>query len=387
MIHAKAVVTAAALLLTATVAVAATPDFPVRPSTLNSTESGLWLAVEQAEKAMQTSPLLVRDEALNAYVRRIVCQLAGPGCSEIRVYILDFPNFNAAAYPNGALQVWTGLLLRVENEAQLAYVLGHELTHFQKRHSLKQFESVRDTSGALAAFSIVTAGVTGGLAGLAADTIAVGGLYSYSRGQESEADDGGFDLAVAQGYDPHQAAIIWKYIDEEEKSNPRRDHPSPFLANHPSNAARLAAMTKRADEIATRVSATKLGTEEFRAVTLPHRAHWLDEELNRGVLDESLTVIERLRKSEPDSVELEYFKAEALRRRNGKGDLANALSAYRDVAGKPGVPPQAFRGLGLAALKSGDKSAAHAAFQNYLDAVPDADDRDTIKYYLTSTGE
>ena len=90
--------------------------------------------------SVKVSPALVTDEALNTYVRKVVCELAGEHCASLRVYIVDDPSSNAMTAPNGMVIVWTGLLLRSQNEAELAFVLGHEITHYLKRHSLLNFQ-------------------------------------------------------------------------------------------------------------------------------------------------------------------------------------------------------------------------------------------------------
>ena len=84
-----------------------------RPSP-GSDEAGLWMQVERAEEALHTSGRVVTDPALTSYVRDVVCRVAGPLCQDIRVYVLQSPGFNASMAPNGAMQVWTGLLLRAE---------------------------------------------------------------------------------------------------------------------------------------------------------------------------------------------------------------------------------------------------------------------------------
>ena len=72
----------------------------------------------------------VRDPVLNAYVRKVLCRTIGDAhCAPIRLYIIRTSQFNASMAPNGMMQVWTGLLLRMDNEAQLATVLGHEMGH------------------------------------------------------------------------------------------------------------------------------------------------------------------------------------------------------------------------------------------------------------------
>jgi len=366
---------------------ASEPPPPGYRPALSSDEAGLWMQADKAERDLQLSPLVIRDEALNAYVKKLVCDLAGAQCASIRVYVVNDPEFNAFVMPNGTTVVQSGLLLRVENEAQLAFVLGHELTHYFKRHSLNRLQSTRDTAGALAIFSIAAAGAGVGAAGTLASVIATGALISYTRDQEREADDGGFSLATGRGYDPRQGSLIWANVEEEEAANPKRTKPLQFYNNHPTNKERLGTMKKRADEMEVQTHAADLGAEAFRAATASLRAGWLDQELNRGQFDESVSLFQRLIKNEPAAGELQFYLAEAYRRRNGKDDNANALSAYRAAIAGMNAPVAARRGLGLVALKSGQKTVAREAFQQYLALVPDASDRATIEYYLTTLGE
>ena len=71
---------------------AAEPPPPNYRPAITTDEGGLWAVFDNAEKEIQTSPLVVKDEALNAYVKNLVCELAGPQCPSLRVYILDSRN-------------------------------------------------------------------------------------------------------------------------------------------------------------------------------------------------------------------------------------------------------------------------------------------------------
>jgi beta-barrel assembly-enhancing protease len=307
---------------------------------------------------------------------------------------MDVPYFNATCSPNGMVVVYTGMLMRVENEAQLAFVLGHEITHDLNRHGLKGHRTGRDLSNALAFLSLGLAGASIGLgvplggAGSLAQLIAVGAFFSYSRENETEADAGGFEMAVAHGYDPRQGAAIWRNIDREQAANPRRKTGSMFYSSHPTNTARIAAMNKRADEMASVSHSENLGTGNYRDAVLAHRFQWLQEEVDRAQYAESIYVIGQLLKQDAVSGELNYFLGEAYRRRNAKGDGEKAMAAYRAAIAAPDVPVLAYRGLGLVALKGGKAEAdtAREAFEKYLALASDAKDRATIEYYLTTMG-
>jgi predicted Zn-dependent protease len=371
------------LLLGAAHAAPATEPLPpnYKPA-LDSAEGGLWRSFDEFEKEVRLSPLLVKDEALNAHVTKIACDLAGPHCPSLRVYIVNDATSNALCAPNGMILVWTGLLLRAQNEAELAFVLGHEISHYIKRHSLLNFERTRRSAGFLTVLNVATAGLAS-----IGTLIAIGSLASYSRDQEREADADGFELAVARGYDPRQGALFWENVSAEEGANAKRAKPSPYMASHPATKERLATLNKRAAEIESQTQANVVGTDSHRAAIRAYRSAWMDAELNRGEYGESIVMISQLLKAESDSGELHYFLGEAYRRRNDDGDLRQATASYQAAIGAGNAPTAAYRGLGLVALKAGQKDVARDAFAKYLSLAPEANDRAMIQFYLAGVGE
>jgi predicted Zn-dependent protease len=376
---------AALLLSTASVSSHAAPSTGSLPPNyrpaLDSVEGGLWQVLDQAEQDLRLSPLLVRDEALNDYVRKIACDLAGPQCPSLRVYVVNDATANAFCAANGMIVVFTGLLLRSQSEAELAFVLGHEISHYTNRHSVQNLERMTRTAGLVSVFSLGGLGV-GTVAGL----IAIGALASYSRDQEREADTGGFELSVAKGYDPRLGASFFVKMGEEEKANPRRPRPSPYASSHPATSERLETLNKRAAEIEAQTQANVAGVDTHRAATASYRAAWLEAELNRGQYADSLVVINQLIKAEPGSAELQYFLGEVYRRRNANGDLERASTAYQAALAAGSAPLAVHRGVGLVALKAGQKEVARDAFEKYLANVPEASDRAMIQFYLSSMG-
>ena len=377
------IVFAAALLCAGTGSVYAAVSELVPPGyrpAPDTEEGGLWAEMDRQEAELKVSPTLVTDEALNTYVRKLVCELDGDHCASLRVYIADDPNSNAMAAPNGMVIVWTGLLLRCQNEAELAFVLGHEITHYLKRHSLLNFQKKIRTTGSYAGLT-AAAGI-GQLFGL----MAAGTIASYSRDQEREADAGGFDLVVGKGYDPEQGAFFMANTAEEEEADPNRTKSSAYLSSHPDMKERLTVLTKRADDVRARANANITGAEAYRAAIGPYRAAWLEEEFNRGSYGQSVAMIKQLLKGEPQSGELQYYLGEAYRRRNANGDLKNAMTAYQAAIAAMDAPNAAHRGLGLVLLKANQKPVAREEFQKYLSLVPMASDRDAVEYYLATMG-
>ena len=105
---------------------------PQEMPSIETVEAGLWMQMNNYEEKLKTSGSRLKDENLENYLKGILCELTPEYCEDIRVYVQDIPFFNAFMAPNGMMVVWTGLLLRVQNEAQLATVIGHEAGHYIK---------------------------------------------------------------------------------------------------------------------------------------------------------------------------------------------------------------------------------------------------------------
>ena len=274
----------------------ALPDIkPGQRPALETDEAGLWMVMDRMEQSLRTSGRLLTDvdftaggltdpniadvnlnavrstaPALHSYVRNIVCKLAGAYCSDIRVYVVQNPHFNAAMAPNGAMQVWTGLILRAQNEAQLAYVLSHEFGHYLRRHTLQQFRDVRSKADFLAFLSVAAALAGHGYVGPLANLIALASVYKFSRDQEREADELGFELMVRAGYDPREASRILEALVKEREAAEDPDR-FIFFSTHPPTDERIETLKEMAEKAVADGGHWIVGRDRFLAATLPLR--------------------------------------------------------------------------------------------------------------------
>lgn len=360
-----------------------TPDIAAgqRPDP-SSDEAGLWLMVDRSEARTKTSGDRIRDPALNAYVRQIVCDLAGPHCGDIRVYIARVPHFNATMSPNGMMVVWSGLLLRVRNEAQLATVLGHEIGHYLRRHGVERFRRIRDTYGFLAFMSMGMAMVGIPLITDIAAIAAQGGLSSYNRSDETEADAIGLTKISEAGYHPGEAALVWDNVIKEHEVSGEEKQFSLFLSSHPRPEDRREELTNRAESILRDTTTVKLDrhTERYRANIAPWRQRLLRDEVRRHQYKRSIGLIDMLIEDGYRVGELHYFKGEVYRLRDDTklDDRAAALREYDKAAEIGGYPPELHKSRGLLKLRMNDRPGAAASFRQYLDRRPDAPDRNYI---------
>lgn len=354
-----------------------------RPA-LDTDEAGLWMISDKMERTVRDSGRVVRDAELNSYVKDIVCRLAPTHCVDIRLQIVRVAGFNANMSPNGYMQVWTGLLLRAENEAQLAYVLGHEIAHYLKRHSVQRWRDLRAKTDAAAAFQVLTAAAGVPVVGQVGTLAAVGSIYSFSREQEREADNTGLDRMMRAGYDPREAARIWQGLLEERDAEQAPEQ-SIFFSSHPSGEERVATLNLLAADVA-KPFAGDIGADTYRQRIEPHVGGWLRDELRRRELAASEVLLTRLLAHGGDPGELNFYRGELYRLRAGEGDLDRALDAYREAASKTPHPATVHRSMGLVLWHDGQKVEAQKAFRAYLKRAPKASDRAMVKSYIDQLG-
>lgn len=191
-------------------------------------------AAQQVEQMMGIYP----DEELNEYVSQVGNRLAkslGTLPFEFQFRVVDMAEPNAFALPGGYVYVSRGILSLMNSEDELAGVIGHEMIHVTKRHSIKQMRQgilpgiLRIPGAVVGVFNsdlgkIINAPVNFGSALF---------LSSYSRRQEREADELGIKLSAQAGYDPtslsgvldHLAADMENMSGEEEKRSYFSSHP------------------------------------------------------------------------------------------------------------------------------------------------------------------
>lgn len=353
--------------------VEALPGRFARPAN-DTDEGGLWALMDREEQRLRRSPFIVRDDRLTAYLQGIVCRLGGEHCADVRVHVVRNPYFNASMAPNGMMQVWSGLLLRMENEAQLAAVLGHELGHYLERHSL---ERLRDSRNRAAVAQLI--GVFG-VAGTLAQWGIMAGSFSFTRDQEARADRLGLTLMRRAGYDTRQAARVWDHLLSELKitGGEEAGTRSPLFATHPPAA-------ERRDEL-TRLSGPgggETGEGALRGLLAAHRLPWLEAEVRRGQWEESLVLFDRMVGRDGLDAPARFARGEVYRQRDGQGDVERAIADLEAATSLPGPPVQAFRSLGLLRRRQGDAAGAFAAFTKYLARAPEAPDASLIRSYLS----
>src|SRR5438046_687794 len=282
------------------------------------------------------------------------------------------PHFNANMAPNGMMQVWSGLLLRVDNEAQLAAVLGHEIGHYLERHSVERLRTVKSTAAFGQFLGLF------GVAGLAGQVGLAAGLSAYSREQEREADRIGTVLMHEAGYDVAQASKSWSNLALEVKARPDGGSRNPLFASHPATDERVATLA----ELGATYKGGETHQDVWQAKTTPFLHDWLLDEVKRGQHEESLAFLTRATERSSGRAEYLFARGEVYRLRAGEGDLDAALKDFQSAATLGGEPAEMHRSMGMIYRAHRRGADARASFERYLQLAPQAPDALMIRNYL-----
>jgi Zn-dependent protease with chaperone function len=197
-------------------------------------------------KQVEQQFVIVQNRDLTEYVNRVGNRLVEKG--ELEKYpfffkVVQEDSINAFALPGGPMYVHTGLLRAVENEAQLAGVLAHELSHVVLRHGTNQASKAQFAQlGALLAGAVIGGGsLTGQLAQLGIGLGANSVLLKYSRNAESDADLLGAYTMAKAGYNPVEMARFFERLEAERKGKTPK-LVEIFTASHPNPGNRVKAI-------------------------------------------------------------------------------------------------------------------------------------------------
>ena len=222
------------------------------------------LGLKHSREAEQRLPML-KDERVENYLNALGKHLAESAPGEKYPYQFKCVNvgeINAFALPGGYIYVNRGLLQVADNEAQLAGVLGHEISHVALRHGTSQV-----TKSLAPSLGVAVLGNVLGNNALGQLMTAVGAfsmnslLLKYSRTDESEADILGTQIAHDAGYDPHALAQFFTTLGEEEK---KMGAPPEFFSNHPSPEHRIERVNEEIEKLGGPLPDARKDSAEFR---------------------------------------------------------------------------------------------------------------------------
>ncbi|MFQ5828800.1 MAG: tetratricopeptide repeat protein [Candidatus Methylomirabilia bacterium] len=377
----------------------------------------------QAEWEARTLEQLQRgydDPLLDEYLAALVDRLIPPedraaGSPRFRFFIVRDPSPNAFALPNGQVYLHTGLLARLDNEAQLATILAHELTHVTHLHMLKALRDARNARTVFGAGMVPAPPVTviGGaearrralagagplsqtekvLLGLGLTLAYTASVTGYSSDLEREADEESMKRLVKAGYDPKEAPKVFELLGEVRGDG--RPIEVFFFGSRPRLTERV--------ETTARLLRTRYISEAadpHRTVNTPDFSHRLRAvvrdnallELRAARFSTAKAQLDRVLGETPedpvahlyygDLYRLQAQRAGSREDRERLGELAR--ERYEQAAELDPTFADPFRQLGLLFYQLEDLDRAREAFRRYLALNPEAPDARRIEEYLAA---
>lgn len=392
---------------------AAGPAFEPLPD-----ERSLWGEARAEERKLLDEVRVYQDPLLVDYLEDLVAELNPPAMASnpevrYRVTVIEDPTLNAFAYPHGSMFVHTGLLARMENEAQLATVLGHEMSHVENRHMIRYHRAARNRQIALTALAVTAAVVVAGETGEAIEegdysraarievlsdvllslglTLAfVAAVNGYGRALEDEADEGAFAKLAAASYDPAEAPKVYEAL-MEDRGDPGKVEAF-FFGSHPRLAGRIANAEAWVAGHPGLVREPSLGDEErFAKRIRPVVRDDARLNIELGRLEIAEGELERVLDWMPEDPEAWRLQAEL---RLAQADLEEDPAAREVLEGEAKDAlheairldpdrPAPHRDLGLMLYREGDYRGACRELGHYLEtAPPDAEDVDRVRDYV-----
>jgi len=338
---------------------------------LTAEEQRVWYTARELDEQMEKADYLYENAALQSYIQGVMQKLYPEYAGTLNVRVVDSPSLNAFALPNGSIYINTGLLARLDNEAQMATVLAHEGVHFTHKHSLQQRRNIKSSTAFSTTFGMVT-GIP-----MIGDLMGASSIYGFSKDLEREADAEGFQRLQAAGYDVTQAPVTFEFLMAEVEA---LDIDEPyFFSTHPGLQERIDNFRELVKQHGT-VGGYR-GVEAYQAHIDSLRERLLADYLELGQYQSVLLILTEKDAFTRYPPSAWYYLGEAYRLRDDEGDADLAVKAYQTAVDQVPAFAPPYRALGLYSMKTGQTAQAVSCFNRYLELAPEAPDRAYIEMY------
>ena len=337
----------------------------------------------------------INDPALQAYVDRVgrslVPKWVDPKQLNFTFTLVEDPSLNAFALPDGTVVIHSGLLAVLENEAQLATVLGHEITHATHGHAYRGYKDQQSKQQWVGLGSMIAGAVLGTknqtvanlITGEGAQIALNAAVNGYGRHLEDEADVVGLYYMVGAGYDYMEAPEVWhvfsKYVKDQDKVS------NWFFSDHSTHVARINNLTRAINQdYRGQVPRTKLrvGEAEHReavAELSQQNAMANYESKEYGQAARGLqSVVER----SPGDARAHYNLGRVLWAQGGEQNAQQAMDEFAAAIQADPTMAEPWRDAGIVFYKMNDMNRAAQAFDRYVQLAPDAPDTPKIQAFL-----
>lgn len=374
----------------------------ILPAEFVGEEAQFMAAVSQEMGKVRSQLKTVKDPALQAYVERVgrslVPKWVDPKVFQFTFTLVDDPTLNAFAMPDGTVVVHSGLLAALENEAQLATVLGHEIAHATHRHGYRGFKDQQKKQMWIGLASL-GAGIALGdkadspwvgiAAGLGTNLTLQAMVNGHGRKLEDQADIVGLHYMTDAGYDYMQAPEVWRVFGKYTKDQGRLENF--FFSNHSTHAARINNLTKEINaDYKAQVprEALKTNAAEYQKVAEDVRARVARENAAANERREKLATAQRgltdALQRNPNDAAAHHEMAKVLWLQGGQQNAQPVMEHMAAAIQLEPTKPEPWRDIGLVLVRMGDNTRGAQAFERYLQLAPNAPEAPQLREFITA---
>jgi predicted Zn-dependent protease len=212
-----------------------------------STQDEVQIGAQEAQQVNAQLPM-VNDAQINNYVNTLgnrIARLTSRG-NELnwQFQVVNSSDVNAFAIPGGYIYVNRGVIERASNMSELAGVLGHEIQHVVKRHTVKQMAQAQNANTGVGLLCAITSVCNSGVAQAGIQVAGTAVFAKFSRTDEIQADEGGFDNVLRAGIDPRGMLTFFQKLLNEGGSGS-----AGWFADHPGTTDRIADIQKKISQV------------------------------------------------------------------------------------------------------------------------------------------
>lgn len=359
-------------------------------------EVTLWERASSHENGLRNKGVVLENRQLEAYIEDLTDRMLGDSIDHLGLNI-DFvivrdPVLSAWTYPYGTIGLHTGLLVRMDNEAQFAAILAHEISHFLQRHSYREMldggkqSKIGKGLGFLASLALAkeTGSFDPGVMDFAGNLWENLSTSGYSKKNEYVADEEGLELMTRASLPIAESIAAFEALAENAvygASDPRK-----MWSSHPRLEDRIKNLKKEIKRAQRKKGYTEPAmpkqTDYDRAIA-PALILNAKLDISERQFMRAREALERYLKVQPDSAEALYLLGETHRRAAPLGpDFAASQSAYKQALQADDHFAPALKELGMTYRLQRQNAAAREAFERYLEVSADAPDAGIISAYL-----
>jgi len=310
---------------------------------------------------------------------------------EIEIILVSEPTLSAWVYPYGDIAIHTGLLAGMENEAQLAAILGHEISHFIYRHSYRELVVDNQQSGLGKGLGLLLTAAVAAKTGTVDTGLmdSVGGLYTglvtngYSRKLEHVADAGGLELMAEADYDRAEAIKAFEALKQNDVYGVV--NVNTLWSSHPKLEDRIENLSDDVEQERRRKDyrpGIRPDSESYYRAIAPALLYNASLDLRDRYFDRARNALQKYLAVEP-SAQAEFLVGETYRLAALEGpDFEPRLAAYRRAVELDSGYAPAYREIGMAERQRGDAPAAAGALGRYVELAPEAPDAGIVRAYM-----